>query len=81
MIRLHGECGHSSLNGPEVPADWARQTAGTAVTSDYIERWFLPSLLPIAAGYHVAHFLGYLLKLSPALFAAVIALLTPPANL
>jgi hypothetical protein len=32
-----------------------------------IESWFAPALVPIAAGYHVAHFLGYFLSLSPAL--------------
>ena len=32
-----------------------------------IEAWFAPALVPIAAGYHVAHFLGYFLSLSPAL--------------
>ncbi|WP_323675515.1 hypothetical protein [Halorubellus sp. PRR65] len=32
-----------------------------------IEAWFAPALVPIAAGYHIAHFLGYFLSLSPAL--------------
>jgi hypothetical protein len=50
---------------------WARQTADSYVTADYIAGWFVPSLLPIAAGYHVAHFLGYFLSLAPALLAVV----------
>jgi hypothetical protein len=49
----------------------ARETAGTYVTAEYISRYFAPALLPIAAGYHVAHFLGYLLSLSPALLAVL----------
>ncbi|MFB6298715.1 MAG: hypothetical protein ABEH65_00465 [Halobacteriales archaeon] len=48
-------------------ARWARKTAGTYVTADAIKRRFIPSLLPIAAGYHLAHFLEYFLGLVPAL--------------
>jgi hypothetical protein len=35
-------------------------------------------LLPIAAGYHLAHFLGYFVSLSPALVASVLDPLNPP---
>ncbi|MFB6296392.1 MAG: hypothetical protein ABEH66_06085 [Halobacteriales archaeon] len=49
----------------------ARETAGTYVTAAYLARYFAPALLPIAAGYHVAHFLGYLLSLLPALIAVL----------
>lgn len=45
----------------------ARRTAHTYVAAEFIQRWFVLSLLPIAAGYHVAHFLGYFLSLLPAL--------------
>jgi hypothetical protein len=55
-----------------------RRSADTYVTADYVARYFAPSLLPIAAGYHVAHFLGYFLGLSPALAAALADPLTPP---
>jgi hypothetical protein len=59
------------LGAYRLVARWARGTADTYVTADYIAGWFVPSLLPIAAGYHVAHFLGYFLSLAPALFAVV----------
>lgn len=55
-----------------------RERAETYVTATEIERWFAPALLPIAAGYHVAHFLGYFLALSPALAAVVVNPLAPP---
>ncbi|MFC7139024.1 hypothetical protein ACFQMA_04125 [Halosimplex aquaticum] len=51
----------------------ARRTAPTYVASETLARRFAPPLLAIAAGYHVAHFLGYFLSLIPALFAAVVA--------
>jgi hypothetical protein len=44
-----------------------------------LARRFAPSLLAIAAGYHVAHYLGYFIELSPALLGAVSAPLAPPA--
>jgi len=49
----------------------SRESADSLVSVDYIRRWFVPSLLPIAAGYHVAHFLGYFLRLSGALVATL----------
>ena len=48
----------------ELAARRARRTADSLVSSSYVRRWFAPSLLPIAAGYHVAHFLGYFVQLS-----------------
>ncbi|WP_123538263.1 hypothetical protein [Halosimplex salinum] len=57
-----------------------RDTADTYVTARAIERWFAPALLPIAAGYHLAHFLGYFLGLAPALGAVAISPFAPPAN-
>ncbi|WP_436910112.1 hypothetical protein [Halosimplex marinum] len=51
----------------------ARRTAPTYVASETLARRFAPPLLAIAAGYHVAHFLGYFLSLIPALVAAVTA--------
>jgi hypothetical protein len=44
-----------------------------------IARRFAPSLLAIAAGYHVAHYLGYFVELSPALLGALVAPLSPGA--
>jgi hypothetical protein len=55
-----------------------RERADTYVTVDEIERWFAPALVPIAAGYHVAHFLGYFLTLAPALGAVTLAPFAPP---
>ncbi|WP_232702559.1 hypothetical protein [Halobacterium wangiae] len=45
----------------------SRERVDSFLAPSVVERWFAPSLLPIAAGYHVAHFLGYFLTLSPAL--------------
>ena len=52
-------------------AERSRATVGSFLAPTAIERWFAPALLPIAAGYHLAHFLGYFLSLSPALLAVL----------
>jgi len=57
-----------------------RDAADTYVTARAIERWFAPALLPIAAGYHLAHFLGYFLGLAPALAAVATSPFAPPAS-
>ncbi len=56
----------------------ARETASTYVSADFLRRWFAPSLVPIAAGYHLAHFLGYFLSLAPVVVAVVASPLAPP---
>jgi hypothetical protein len=56
----------------------ARRTTPTYVTADSLERRFAPALLPIAAGYHLAHFLGYFLGLAPALATLLVHPLGPP---
>lgn len=53
-----------------VAAERAREAAESFVTSEAIGSWLIPSLLPIAAAYHLAHFLGYFVSLAPALVAA-----------
>ncbi|UPV99563.1 hypothetical protein M0R88_13680 [Halorussus gelatinilyticus] len=58
----------------------ARGTADTYLTPEAIARRFAASLLPIAAGYHLAHFLGLFVTLSPALVAALSNPLSPPIN-
>jgi hypothetical protein len=63
-----------------VAARYSRETADTYLTAEAIARRFAPSLLPIAAGYHLAHFLGYFISLSPALIASVLNPLNPPIN-
>ncbi|MFB6304418.1 MAG: hypothetical protein ABEH47_04580 [Haloferacaceae archaeon] len=59
-------------------ADRVRRSADSYVAADYLRRYFAPALLPIAAGYHVAHFAGYFLGLAPALAGALAAPLSPP---
>lgn len=61
-------------------ARYARQTADTYVSASYIEGWFASSLLPIAAGYHIAHFLGYFLSLAPLLLAVIGRPMSGPMN-
>lgn len=54
-----------------------RQARTYRPVSDLAYR-FAPPLVAIAAGYHLAHFLGYFLELSPALFGTLTAPLSPP---
>ncbi|SEV99900.1 hypothetical protein [Halobacterium jilantaiense] len=56
----------------------ARETAPTYTDAATLAVRFAPSLLAIAAGYHLAHYLVYFLSLSPALVSAVLAPLDPP---
>ncbi|WP_254838132.1 hypothetical protein [Natronomonas marina] len=58
---------------------YSKRTARTYLPADALARRFAPPLLAIAAGYHLAHFLGYFLELSPALLGAIVAPLGPPA--
>ncbi|MEF8787080.1 MAG: hypothetical protein V5A45_14200 [Haloarculaceae archaeon] len=58
----------------------SRQTADTYLTAATLARRFAPSLLAIAAGYHLAHYLGYFLSLLPALLAVAATPLSPPAE-
>ncbi len=58
----------------------ARDTADSYVAADYLARYFAPALLPIAAGYHLAHFLAYFLRLAPSLVGVATSPLSAPAN-
>jgi hypothetical protein len=58
----------------------ARRTCDTYLSADELARRFAPALLAIAAGYHLAHNLGTVLTLAPALGAALASPLAPPAN-
>jgi len=57
-----------------------RRQADTYLTTAYLARRFAPALLPIAAGYHLAHNLGSVLVLGPTLAAVAMAPLSPPAS-
>lgn len=61
-------------------AHLSRRSADSYVARREIEKRFAPSLLPIAAGYHFAHFFGYFLTLLPALGAALAHPITGPAT-
>lgn len=52
----------------------------TYVTAHTITLRFAPPLLAIAAGYHLAHYIGLFVSLSPAFLMAIASPLTPPAN-
>jgi hypothetical protein len=58
----------------------SKRLTGTCVTTLSLVREFAPSLLAIAAGYHLAHYLGYFLSLLPAFLAVAAAPLSPPAE-
>jgi hypothetical protein len=57
----------------------SKRRAETYLPADALARRFAPSLLAIAAGYHLAHFLGYFLELAPSFLSAGLAPLSPPA--
>jgi hypothetical protein len=61
-------------------AQLGRRRADTYLTTAELARRFAPSLLPIAAGYHLAHNLGQVLVLGPTLAAVAAAPLSPPAS-
>jgi hypothetical protein len=61
-------------------AAWARRTADTYVSTRFVSGWFVAALLPIAAGYHLAHFLGYFLTLTPSLLALAAQPLSAPVT-
>jgi hypothetical protein len=58
----------------------ARRTGETYLNASFIGRELATSLLPIAAGYHLAHFLGYFLTLSPAMLTILVNPLGAPAQ-
>lgn len=58
----------------------SRRYTGTYVTARRIALQFAPPLLAIAAGYHLAHYVGLVVSLSPALGMVVSSPLAPPAN-
>jgi hypothetical protein len=56
-----------------------RDTGDAFVAVDELARRFAPPLLAIAAGYHLAHYLGFFVTLSLPLAMAVTAPTAPPA--
>ncbi|MFC7165227.1 hypothetical protein [Halospeciosus flavus] len=58
----------------------ARRIAPTYRTAGNLARLFAPSLVAIAAAYHLAHYLSYFLQLSPALVQAVLTPLSGSSN-
>jgi hypothetical protein len=58
----------------------SKRISDTYLTERELARQFAPSLLAIAAGYHVAHYLGYFLSLAPALAVVASAPLSPPID-
>ncbi|MFB6143639.1 MAG: hypothetical protein ABEJ30_09905 [Halorientalis sp.] len=57
----------------------SRRTADTYRTGRSLAVSFAPSLVPIAAGYHLAHYAEYVLALLPAVLAALASPLAPAA--
>jgi len=57
-----------------------RRRAETYLSATYLARRFAPSLLPIAAGYHLAHNLGSLLVLAPTVVTVAASPLSPPPS-
>lgn len=59
-------------------ARYSKRHARTYISSKALACRFAPPLLAIAAGYHVAHFLGYFIELAPTLLGTVTAPFAPP---
>ena len=57
---------------------YSKRHARTYVDERALAYRFAPPLLAIAAGYHLAHFLGYFVELSPTLVGTVLSPLSPP---
>jgi hypothetical protein len=68
------------LGGYRLASRLARRTGDTYLTADTIARRFAPSLLAIAAGYHLAHYLGFFLSLAPAIVVLAATPLSVPAT-
>ncbi|WP_231183033.1 hypothetical protein [Haladaptatus sp. DYF46] len=66
------------LGAYRVATRLSRDTADTYLTPSAIARRFAPSLLPIAVGYHLAHYVSYFLSLSPTLLGVLSSPLDPP---
>ena len=58
----------------------SRGLADSYLSAGALARRFAPPLLAIAAGYHLAHFLGYFVRLSLPLGTALAAPFSPPAS-
>jgi hypothetical protein len=57
-------------------ARYSRRLAGTYLSATELTRRFAPPLLAIAAGYHLAHYLGYFLTRAPSIVATAVTPLT-----
>jgi hypothetical protein len=58
----------------------SRRISDTCLTSAELARRFAPSLLAIAAGYHLAHYLGYFLSLAPSVAVVATTPFAPPTQ-
>lgn len=61
-------------------ANTSRRTVETYFTGKALAIRFAPPLLSIAAGYHLAHYFGFFISLSPSLLGVLTSPLSPPAN-
>lgn len=68
------------LGAYRLAAQYSRKTANSFRDPALLARAFAPSLVAIAAGYHLAHYLGYFLSLFPALLAALTSPLSAPST-
>ncbi|TYL37636.1 hypothetical protein CV102_16445 [Natronococcus pandeyae] len=58
----------------------SRRLAPTYLAERLLARRFAPPLLAIAAGYHLAHYVGFAISLAPATLDAAANPLSPPVN-
>ncbi|MHC3437638.1 hypothetical protein ACYJ1Y_05920 [Natrialbaceae archaeon A-gly3] len=61
-------------------AGHTRNRAETYISQRYLAIRFAPPLLAIAAGYHVAHYIGFSVSLWPSLLQTMVSPFSPPPN-
>ncbi|MEF8886292.1 MAG: hypothetical protein V5A30_00690 [Haloarculaceae archaeon] len=66
------------LGGYRLSSRLACRTGDTYLSTALVARRFAPSLLAIAAGYHFAHYLGFLISLAPAIVVLAATPLSTP---
>ena len=61
-------------------ARYSRRLTRTFLSVETVGTRLAPPLVAIAAGYHLAHYFGFFVSVSPSLYGAIVTPLTLPAN-
>jgi hypothetical protein len=68
------------LGGYLTASKYAPKWISTFKSPEQFAKRFAPPLLAIAAGYHLAHYFGFFLSLSPSMIQVIGSPFSPPAN-